>query len=209
LMLGFALSKLGLLADAEGDYANAIDLHLEARDVFAGFGDQGGAGYTLSRASMSAYCLGDYAQAMQHALAGFEGFERANHRWGMTAALCRLGFAAAALGRFDEAHAHLRRALELSREMQATSLLLHALSGVGVLLAREGQDQDAAEVLFYSLGHEAMPATYRHVAEPSLDELQAKLDPEELASARQATAGLELDELVSKMLARGRPVPLL
>jgi len=200
LMLGFALSKLGLLADAEGDYAKAIDLHLEARDVFAGLGDQGGAGYTLSRASMSAYCLRDYEQAMQHALAGFEGFERANHRWGMTAALCRLGFAAAALGRFDEAREHLRRALELAREMQATSLLLHALSGVGVLLAREGEDRDAAEVLFFSLGHEAMPATYRQVAEPTLDELQAKLDPEELESAREAAAGLDLDELVSEML---------
>ena len=200
LMLGFALSKLGLLADAEGDYAKAIDLHLEARLVFAGFGDQGGAGYTLSRASMSAYCVGDYEQAMQHALAGFEGFERANHRWGMTAALCRLGFATAALGRFDEAHAHLRRALELAREMQATSLLLHALSGVGVLLAREGDDRAAAEILFFSLGHEAMPATYRQVAAPTLDELQAKLDPEKLASAREAAAGLDLDELVSGTL---------
>ena len=136
-MLGFALSKLGLLADAEGDYANAIDLHLEARGLRRA-GDQGGAGYTLSRASMSAYCLGDYAQAMQHALAGYEGFEQANHRWGMTAALCRLGFAAAALGRLDEAREHLHRALELAREMQATSLLLHGLSGVGVLLCREG-----------------------------------------------------------------------
>jgi hypothetical protein len=54
-----------------------------------------------------------------------------------------------------------------------------------------------------------MPATYRRVAEPTRDELQAKLDRDELASARQATAGLELDELVSKMLASGRPVPLL
>jgi predicted ATPase len=139
LMLGFALSKLGLLADAQGGYAKAIDLHLEARDVFAGLGDQAGAGYTLSRASMSAYCLGDYEQAMRHALAGYEGFESANHRWGMTAALCRLGFATAALGDFDEARGHLRRALELAREMQATSLLLHALSGVGVLLALEGR----------------------------------------------------------------------
>ena len=200
LMLGFALSKLGLLADAEGNYAKAIELHVEARDVFAGLGDQGGAGYTLSRASMSAYCLRDYEQAMQHALAGYEGFEQANHRWGMTAALCRLGFAAGALGRFDEAREHLLRALELAREMQATSLLLHALSGVGVLLAREGEDRDAAEVLFFSVGHEAMPATYRQVAEPTLAELQAKLDPEELASAREAAAGLNLDELVSEML---------
>ena len=200
LMLGFALSKLGLLADAEGDYATAIGFHLEARELFARAGDQGGAGYTQSRASMSAYCLGDYEQAMEHAIAGYEGFEQANHRWGMTAALCRLGFAAAALGRFDEAREHLRRALELAREMQATSLLLHAISGVGVLLAREGEDRAAAEVLFFSLGHEAMPATYRQVAQPTLDELQAKLDPEELASAREAAAGLDLDELVSETL---------
>ena len=200
LMLGFAISKLGLLADAEGDYVTAISFHLEARELFAGAGDEAGAGYTQSRASMSAYCLGDYEQAMQHALAGYEGFERANHRWGMTAALCRLGFAAAALGRFDEAREHLRRALELARAMQATSLLLHAISGVGVLLAREGEDRDAAEVLFFSLGHEAMPAAYRQVAEPTLDELRAKLDPEELASAREAAAGLDLDELVSETL---------
>ena len=38
------------------------------------------------------------------------------------------------------------------------------------------------------------------VAEPTLDELQAKLDPEELASAREAAAGLDLDELVSETL---------
>jgi predicted ATPase/class 3 adenylate cyclase len=201
LMLGFAISKLGLLADAEGDYATAIRLHLEARELFAKAGDDAGAGYTQSRASMSAYCLGDHEQALQHALAGYEGFEHANHRWGMTAALCRLGFAAAALGRFDEALEHLRRALELARAMQATSLLLHALSGVGVLLAREGQDRRAAEVLLFSLGHEAMPAAYRQVAEPALEELRAKLDPEELAAASEAAAGLDLDELVAETLA--------
>jgi tetratricopeptide (TPR) repeat protein len=115
---------------------------------------------------MSAYCLGDYEQALEHALAGYEGFEHANHRWGMTAALCRLGFAAAALGHFGEAREHLHRALELALAMQATSLLLHALSGVGVLLAREGTDRDSAELLLFSLEHEAMPGTYRQVAEP-------------------------------------------
>jgi tetratricopeptide (TPR) repeat protein len=150
---------------------------------------------------MSAYCLGEYEQALEYGLAGYEGFEHANHRWGMTAALCRLGFAAAALGRFDEAREHFRRALELARAMQAMSLLLHALSGVGVLLAREGEDRAAAEVLIFSLGHEGMPATYRQVAEPVLEELQAKLDPEELASAREVAAGLDLDELVAETLA--------
>jgi hypothetical protein len=119
----------------------------------------------------------------------------------MTAALCRLGFAAAALGRFDEAREYLRGALELARAMQGMSLLLHALSGFGVLLAREGEDRAAAEVLCFTLGHEAMPATYRLVAEPVFEELQAKLDPEELASAREVAAGLDLDELVAETLA--------
>ncbi len=200
LMLGFAISKLGLLADGEGDYATAIRLHLEARELFARAGDEAGAGYTQSRASMSAYCVGDYEQAMEHALAGYEGFEHANHRWGMTAALCRLGFAAAALGRFDEARGHLRRALELAREMQATSLLLHALSGIGVLLCREGAETRAAAMLMVCLEHEAMPAAYRLVAQPTLDELRERLDPEELAAARQAAAGLDLDELASDTL---------
>lgn len=198
VLLGFVTSKLGLLADAERDYAKAIDVQLEAYEVFAGFGDRGGAGYAQSRASMSAYCLGDYQQAMERALAGYAGFEEANHRWGMTAALCRLGFAAAALGRFDEARAYHCRALELAREMQATSLLLHALSGVGVLLAREGADRRAAEVLLFSMGHEAM--AYRHVAEPTLDELLDRLDPEELAAAREAAAAIDLDELVADTL---------
>src|SRR6476619_283199 len=99
-------------------------------------------------------------QAIERAREGYVGFESANHRWGMTAALCRLGFAAAALGRFDEAREHLRRALELAREMEATSLILHALSGMGVLLCREGADTRAAAMLMFCLGHEAMPGAY-------------------------------------------------
>jgi tetratricopeptide (TPR) repeat protein len=200
LLRAYATSKLGLLADAEERFGDALRLHMEANELFASVGDPGGTGYALSRASLSAFGLGDYSEALRLGRAGYEAFTEVNHRWGMTAALCRLGFAAAALGRFDEARDHLRRALELAREMQATSLLLHGLSGVGVLLAREGEDRGAAEVLFFSLGHEAMPATYRQVAEPTLDVLQATLDPEELASARKAAAGLSLDELVSEML---------
>jgi hypothetical protein len=45
-----------------------------------------------------------------------------------------------------------------------------------------------------------MPGTYRQVAEPTLDELCAKLDAEELASAREVAASLDLYELVSKVL---------
>jgi hypothetical protein len=71
---------------------------------------------------------------------------------------------------------------------------------VGVLFAREGADRRAVEVLLFSLGHEAMPAAYRQVAEPSLAELRERLDSEELAAAQEAAASLDLDELVSETL---------
>jgi hypothetical protein len=81
---------------------------------------------------------------------------------------------------------------------------LHALSGYGVLLAREGAARHATEVLLFSLGHEAMPATYRQVAEPTLDELRAKLDPDELAAAGEVAANVDFHELVAEAL--GTPV---
>jgi hypothetical protein len=52
--------------------------------------------------------------------------------------------------------------------------------------------------LLFSMGHEAM--VYRHVAQPTLDELLDRLDSEELASAREAAAALDLDELVAETI---------
>ncbi|HSG66021.1 MAG TPA: hypothetical protein VLD39_13515, partial [Gammaproteobacteria bacterium] len=53
MMSAFMNSKLGLLADAEGDFATAMQRHLEAHTLFESIGDIGGMGYTLSRSSMS------------------------------------------------------------------------------------------------------------------------------------------------------------
>jgi predicted ATPase/class 3 adenylate cyclase len=192
----YLLSKLGLLADAEGDYRAAMRLHLRAQELFTSVGDVGGTGYTFSRSSMSAYCLGDYAEALRLARAGYEAFNSVNHRWGVISALCRLGFAAAALGDGEAARRDLGRALELAGRGQTQSLVLHALSGVGVLLAHQGDDARAAELLIASLEHPGMPATYRMVAQPTLDAIVVRLAPEALAAARAAAASADLVSLV-------------
>ena len=57
LLRAYTTSKLGLLADAEERYGDALRLHMEANDLFASVGDAGGAAYTLSRASLSAFGL--------------------------------------------------------------------------------------------------------------------------------------------------------
>ena len=86
------------------------------------------------------------------------------------------------------------------------SLVLQALSGVGVLLAHQGDDARAAELLIASLEHPDMPSPYRMVAQPTLDEVSARLAPEALDAAREAaaTAGLEsLVDAVRRDLASG------
>jgi hypothetical protein len=75
-------------------------------------------------------------------------------------------------------------------------LALHALSGVGVLLARQGDDARAAELLIATLQHPGMPAIYRMVAQPTLDAIEARLTPEVLAAAREAAAKADLETLV-------------
>jgi tetratricopeptide (TPR) repeat protein len=204
-MLAYALSKLGILADAEQSYAAAMRLHMQANELFTGVGDAGGAGYTLSRASLSAYGTEDYEEALRLGRAGYAAFSEVNHRWGTIAALCRIGFAALALDELDEAQQSFRAALERANASQAVSLELLALTGMGALLRETGEPEQAAALLTFALGHEQLPPSYSIAARPALEALEAELPPEQLAAARDAAAARSLDDFVEQALAVTAP----
>jgi predicted ATPase/class 3 adenylate cyclase len=206
-MLAYALSKLGILADVEERYADAMRLHMEANEMFAAIGDSGGIGYTLSRASLSAYGLGDYQEALRLGRAGFDAFGEVNHRWGMMSSLCRIGFAALALGDVDDSQTTFRTALEQAHASAAISLELLALSGVGGVLRVLGEGELAATVLTYTLGHAQLPQAYRITAQPVLDALKAELPPEQLAAAHLAAANTTHQDLV-RLALEPRPLTL-
>jgi predicted ATPase/class 3 adenylate cyclase len=209
LMLAFTLSKLGLLADASGDYAEAMALHSEANGYFETLGERGGSGYALSRASVSAYCLGDYEEALRLGRAGHDAFADVNHRWGMIGAACRVGFALVALGDLEGARERFRWALEQARATEAKSLALLALSGIGVLLAREGEERRGAELLTFVRGCPGFPPFYFITARPELERLEAELAPEELAAAREAAHATDFEAVVAaaqQVLADALPV---
>jgi predicted ATPase/class 3 adenylate cyclase len=196
----YATSKLGLLADAEERFGDAMRLHMEANELFSGIGDVGGAGYALSRASNSAYGTGDYEEALRLGRAGYEAFREVNHRWGTIIVLCRIGFATLALDDFDEAQRSFCEALERAHASAAISLELLALSGVGAMLSATGERERAATVLTFVLGHEQLPASYSLAARLALEALEAELPPEQLDSARLAAASASLEDLVRQAL---------
>jgi predicted ATPase len=196
LLRAYGTSKLGLLADAEERFGDALRLHIEARDLFASVGDAAGPGYALSRASLSAFGVGDYPEALRLGRAGYEAFSEGNHRWGLITALCRIGFAALALGDGAEARAHFGKALDQAHASQAVSLELLALSGIGACLAEDPAEQErAAVILTFAMGHEQLPPSYAYAARPALDLLEAELPPGQLVAAREAAAAATLEEL--------------
>jgi hypothetical protein len=196
ILRAYAIGKLGLLADAEVRFGDALRFHLEAHDLFASVGEPAGLGYSLSRASHSAYGLGDYSEALRLARAGYEAFSESNHRWGLITALCRIGFAALALGDGAEARERFEVALERAHAAQAISLELLALSGIGACLATDpAEEERAAVTLTFALGHEQLPASYAIAARPALDRLEAELSAEQLAAVREASAAATLEEL--------------
>jgi tetratricopeptide (TPR) repeat protein len=202
LLRAYATSKLGLLADAEERYGDALRRHSEARDLFASVGDAAGPGYALSRASLSAFGLGDYSEALRLGRAGYEAFSKGNHRWGLITALCRIGFAALALGDGAEASERFGEALERAHASQAISLELLALSGIGACLAEDPAEQErAAVILTFALGHEQLPPSYSFAARPALDRLESELPPDQLASARVAAASASIEDLVTSVFA--------
>lgn len=196
LVLAYATSKLGLLADAEERFGDALRLHMEANELFESVGDPGGTGYALTRASLSAFGLGDYSEALRLARAGYEAFSETNHRWGIITALCRIGFAALALGDSADARERFEVALERAHAAQAISLELLALSGIGACLAADpAEEERAAVTLTFALSHQQLPASYAIAARPALDRLEAELSAEQLAAVREASAAATLEEL--------------
>jgi hypothetical protein len=114
----------------------------------------------------------------------------------MITALCRIGFAALALGAGAEARERFGEALERAHASQAISLELLALSGIGACLAEDPAEQErAAVVLTFAMGHEQLPPAYSYAARPALDRLEAELPPEQLGAAREAAAAATLEEL--------------
>jgi predicted ATPase/class 3 adenylate cyclase len=201
ILRAYATSKLGLLADAEERFGDALRFHLEAHDLFASVGEAAGLGYALTRASLSAFGLGDYPEALRLGRAGYEAFSESNHRWGLITALCRIGFATLALGDNAKAREHFGEALERAHEAQSVSLELLALSGIGACLAEDPAERErAAVILISALGHEQLPASYAYAARPALDRLEAELPPDHLDSARDAAAVASIEDLVTRAL---------
>lgn len=205
-LLAFALSKLGLAADALKEFQRAVDYHYEARDIFVGLGDRAGEAYTLSRLSMSLYGLGRNEEAIRAGRQGFEQFEEIGHRWGIGVSLCRIGFPVLDSGDISEARSLFSQALERALEFKMESLALYALGGLASVLANEGEYQEALEIFAVFVEHPVTPAIYKEIAQPYTDKVYSSVSEEEIESSMVEMEDFRLEEFAREILARNAVV---
>ena len=193
LLRAYTTSELGLLADAEERYGDALRLRGGDPAVRVGRRRRR-TGYTLSRASWSAF---GSAITPRHSdrRAGYEASPRSTTLGDGRGALPHR-LRRAALGDRAEARQRFDEALDRAHNAQAVSLELLALSGIGACLAEKPAEQErAAVILTFAIGHEQLPPSYSYAARPALERLEAELPPEQLAAAREEAAAATLEEL--------------
>jgi len=196
LGIGFALSKMGLAADAEQDYSTARRYYEEGLEIFNQFGDQAGLAYINSRISQTAYAEGHYHEAVRYGLLGLQQFEDIGHRWGVGACLCRIGFAHLELNEPEKAEECFQKALEQAVSMKHIPLTLYAIAGNANLLAVQGKNIRAVELsAFVQSQHEAS-IIYRDLAGKRLPGLEAALGAEVYEAAFERGKTQILDEIV-------------
>ena len=109
---------------------------------------------------------------------------------------CANYFAELGMDRPREAHPSFAAALERAIEHRFVSNALYALIGMAAVLAREGEDAHAAEILAFALHHRFTPALFRDIAERELAGLASRLPAEVLAEAQGRGQTSTLEQIV-------------
>jgi class 3 adenylate cyclase/tetratricopeptide (TPR) repeat protein len=201
LARAYAISKLGLTADARGEHDRAIDYHHEGREAFVKMGDPAGEAYTLSRLSWTYWRAGDYEKAREYALEGLFGFEQVNHRWGTLATLSRLGMSEVELGELESAEMHFRSLIARSIDFKMPHMgSLYGRIGLARIAAERGDSELAAEFLAALDADPETPRSFNDMlVGPSLDQLRSMMDEVSFQSAVERGRAADADELARKL----------
>ena len=201
LARAYAISKLGLTAEARGEHERAIDFHHEGREAFVKMGDPAGEAYTLSRLSFTYWRIGEYEKAREFALEALFGFEQVNHRWGTLATLSRLGMAEIGLGELESAETRFRSLIARSTEYGMPRMgELYGWIGLARLAAERGNQSLAVEFLSSLKADPSTPRSFlQMLVDPSLERLRSSMSQTEFAAALERGRTADSGELSRRL----------
>ncbi|MBN1659473.1 MAG: tetratricopeptide repeat protein, partial [Anaerolineae bacterium] len=143
--------------------------------------------------------LGEFAEAERLYEESLLLKREIGHQRGVALTLISLGDLAQRKGDHVRARAHYREALQVAIEIQSPPVILTSLLGWGEVLAQVGQQEKAAALLTFILGHPAAEQQLQDQVCGTLAELKAALSPELADAAEARGRAWTLDEAMASL----------
>jgi tetratricopeptide (TPR) repeat protein/tRNA A-37 threonylcarbamoyl transferase component Bud32 len=198
--IAVSLNSLGILSVDVEKYADAENYFQQGLRLFEDLSDKNGTAHSRKGLGIAALRQGKYQSARDFFQESSSIFEQIREKSGLAETLEQLGRLKIEL-REGDASAILFRALELAREMQATSLVLEILLTITRFLMCN-ENNNFAAVLFGHINQNpaATPTMRRNGLIKLREILEETLSPEELEIAAARGASLDITQIVRMLL---------
>jgi predicted ATPase/transcriptional regulator with XRE-family HTH domain len=206
---GMAVShtRLGSLARTLGDYVDAQQHYQESLDICTALHHVKGRAIALGNLGRVAFAQCELAEAKalhQESLALSRDID---DRRGIVLSLNYLGQISYAAGEYREVRQSFDEALKTSLQISAVPLALDVLVGLAELVAREGNQARAVELLVLVLQHPAGEKRTKDRAGRLLGNLTSQLPPEEISAAQERAKERNLDQSMEEVFGFASTTP--
>jgi tetratricopeptide (TPR) repeat protein len=194
-----SLGSLGIVTYGLRDFQKSREFILESIALYKELGHSWGVADRLGDLGELALAMGEYTQAAQFAQESNAVYARVVgefHNWGLRV----IGNAALGLGDLQTARKYLCLSLQHALKIHRWGHALLVLVVIAGLLAKEGKEERAFELLALVMSHRASWQMGKDKALPLIAELEAKLPPEVVAAAQARGLARDLDATIQELL---------
>jgi tetratricopeptide (TPR) repeat protein len=143
VLTAVALDQLGIIAQDQGDYAEARRLYNQSQEIKERLDDQAGRARTLDNLGVIAQNQGDYAEARRLYGQSLEIEERLGDQAGRASTLHNLGNIAQNLGNYAEACRLYNQSLEIKERLDDQAGRASTLHNLGMIAQDQGDYAEA------------------------------------------------------------------
>ena len=206
--MAVSLNLRGLSMAGLGEPEQARSVLEQALSYWYRLGNEQGVGRCLLHLGFTICALGDYAESRRIQQGALTQLRAIRDTSFIPVSLTHLGYAHYFLGDYATAGEMVSEGLQESMRFQLLPWAVYALSGLGLVAARQGEPEKAVTLLTFTTQHPLLLGAFT-LGEPErvLEELSAELPEDTFARARERGQTRDV-ERITRMLEedlRGRP----
>ncbi len=199
-LIAFGLDFLSRSALRLGRYDQARAALEENVALNSSIGFGWGLGTAYRGLGIVAQAQGKHQQAVVMFRKGLDTFTELGGSWFVACVLAEMGRSMLALGNEAEAGRVWREALRIATDIHGTPVALEALVGIATLKAKQGNIEQALELLLIVLNHPASIQESEDRAEALRAELEAQLTSQQVEAAQARAKAKTFEAAVEEIL---------